>query len=72
MQKNIQRNLTDHKLLNSSQFNSKANYPQNEMCHHLLTLKLFQTCIHFFVLLNTKEDFFLFHNMEVNGAPQLW
>jgi len=47
-------------------------HPHNEMCHHLLTLKLFQTCIHFFVLLNTKEDFFLFHNMEVNGAPQLW
>ncbi len=25
-------------------------------CHHLLTLKLFQTCVSFFLLLNTKED----------------
>jgi len=25
-------------------------------CHHLLTLKLFQTCVNFSLLLNTKED----------------
>jgi len=25
-------------------------------CHHLLTLKLLQTCMSFFLLLSTKED----------------
>jgi len=25
-------------------------------CHNLFTLKSFQTCVNFFVLLNTKED----------------
>jgi len=24
--------------------------------HHLITVKLFQTCMNFFLLLNTKED----------------
>ncbi len=27
-----------------------------KLCHNLLTLKLFQTCMSFFLLLNTKED----------------
>jgi len=27
-----------------------------KFCHHLLTLKLLQTCMSFFLLLNTKED----------------
>jgi len=31
--------------------------PKNEKCcHHLLNLKLFQTCMSFFLLLNTNED----------------
>jgi len=28
-----------------------------KFCHHLLSIKLFQTYIHLFFLLNTKEDF---------------
>jgi len=27
-----------------------------KFCHHLLTLKLFQTCMSFFLLLNTQDD----------------
>jgi len=43
----------------------------NENYKNSLTLKLFQTCMHFFLLLNTKGDFFLqffFPTMEVNGV----
>jgi len=56
-----------------------------KFCHHLLTLKLFQTCMSFFLLLNTKEDILkmigtlapltsivFFSTMEVNGAKQLF
>jgi len=35
--------------------------PKNEhfvISHHLLTLKLFQTCMHFFLLLKTKGRYF--------------
>ncbi len=32
-------------------------HPKNKRFCHLLTLKLFQICMSFFVLLNTKEDF---------------
>ncbi len=28
---------------------------QNGSCHHLLTFKLFQTCMSFFLLLNTQD-----------------
>jgi len=52
----------------------------------ILTLKLFQTFMSFFLLLNTKEDIFkndwnfgtidfhsiFFSTMEVNGAKQLF
>jgi len=33
-------------------------YPtqKGKFCHQLLTLKLLQTCMSFFLLLNTKED----------------
>jgi len=31
-------------------------HPKIKFCHHLLTLKLFQTCMSFFLLLNPKED----------------
>ncbi len=30
-------------------------YQKCKFCHHLFT-KLFQTCMSFFILLNTKED----------------
>jgi len=28
----------------------------HKFCYHLLTLKLFQTCMNFFLLLNSLED----------------
>ncbi len=42
------------------------------MCHNLLTLKLSQTCMSFFLLLNTKEDI-LKHigNQTVDGSQWL-
>jgi len=30
--------------------------PKWKVCHHLLTLKLLQTSLSFFLMLNTKED----------------
>jgi len=50
--------------------------------HHLLILRLFQTCMHVFLLLNTEDilkdmgdktplvSIFCFYTMEVNGGPQ--
>jgi len=47
-------------------------YPKMTSCHHLLTLKLFQTCMNFFLLLLTVDPIltFFFHSMGVNGAMQ--
>ncbi len=41
----------------------------NEITHHLLTLKLFQICIHFFLLLNTNVKIILKNmcNRRVDG-----
>ncbi len=64
--------------------NLKGQFTQKwKFCHHLLTLKYFQTCMNVFVLLNTKEDILknegnravldqsiFFPTMEVNGAPK--
>ncbi len=54
-----------------------------QFCHHLLSLKYFQTCMNVFVLPNTKEDILknvgnravlgnsmFFPTMEVNGVPK--
>ncbi len=38
------------------------------MCHHLLTLMLFQTCMRFFQLSNTKEDIL----KNVGNQPNSW
>jgi len=55
-----------------------------KFCHHLLTLKFFQTCMSFFLLLNSKEDILKNvgnqtvdgrkkkNTMEVNGFRQLF
>jgi len=42
-------------LLKSSSLHTRDTPPKN----HLLTLKLLQTCVSFFLLLNTKEDIFV-------------
>jgi len=60
-------------------------YLKWKFCHHLLTFELFQTCMSFLLLLNTKEDILKnigYHLpdswmgnkyiMEVNGAHELW
>jgi len=59
-------------------YNLKVYSIQNwKFCHHLLTLKLLQTCMTFFVLINTKEYILkndwkigtkLLESMEINGA----
>ncbi len=58
------------------------NLYKNENCHNLLTLKLFKTCMSFFLLLNTKEgilmnvgmfeEYYSFNSMEDNGYQQLF
>jgi len=44
-------NCTPNVMLFKRQFTQKGTF-----CHHLLTLKLFQTYMNFFLLLNTQED----------------
>ncbi len=46
------------------------NLPKNLNCH-LLTLKLFQNCMNFFLLLNTKDIFKNLGNQTVNGPHWL-
>ncbi len=50
----------------------KAQFTQKwKCCHHLLTFKLFQTCMNFYLLLNTKEDSIVFF-LYVMGDEQLF
>jgi len=44
-------------------------------CHHVLSLKLFQTCINLFVLLNTKENILknvCYHSCRAPLTSILW
>ncbi len=42
-----------------------------KFCHHLFSLKLFQTCMNFFLLLNTKEDIVAF-SRQGRGTTWGW
>ncbi len=46
--------------------------PKWTFCHHLFTLHLFQTCMIFFLLFNTKEDILKnVGDQTVDGSPWL-
>ncbi len=48
----------------------KGSFTQNENCHHLLTLMLFQTSVTYFLLQNTKKDILM--NVGNRTLPFYW